>query len=101
MKQKLTLLLIALITTMTAWAYSTTTVTSAQDSKSNALFSGGFYRILLPNRGANVALKTADNVYVQAYNGLGVLGYMWKIEEDANGKAIISSPAGGYWKFTE
>ncbi len=101
MKQKLTLLLLALIATMTAWAYSTTSVTSAQDSKGNALFSGGFYRILLPNRGANVALKTADNVYVQAYNGLGVLGYMWKIEEDANGKAIISTPAGGYWKFME
>ena len=84
-----------------AWAYSTTTVTNAQDSKGNALVSGGFYRILLPSRGANVALKTADNVYVQAYNGLGILGYMWKVEADDNGKALISTPAGGYWKFTE
>ncbi len=84
-----------------AWAYSTTTVSGAQDSKGNALVSGGFYRILLPSRGANVALKTADNVYVQAYNGLGILGYMWKVEADANGKALISTPAGGYWKFTE
>lgn len=84
-----------------AWAYSTTTVTNAQDSKGNALVSGGFYRILLPSRGANVALRTADNVYVQAYNGLGILGYMWKVEADADGKALISTPAGGYWKFTE
>ena len=84
-----------------AWAYSTTTVTNAKDSKGNALQSGAFYRILLPSRGANVALKTADNVFVQAYNGLGILGYMWKVEADANGKALISTPAGGYWKFTE
>ena len=84
-----------------AWAYSTTTVTNAQDSKGNALVSGGYYRILLPSRGANVALRTADNVYVQAYNGLGILGYMWKVEADDNGKALISTPAGGYWKFTE
>ena len=85
-----------------AWAtYSTPKVTEAQDSKGNALVSGGYYRILLPNRDGNVALKTAANTYVQAYNGLGILGYMWKVEEDADGKALISTPAGGYWKFTE
>lgn len=85
-----------------AWAtYSTPKVTEAQDSKGNALVSGGYYRILLPNRDGNVALKTAANNYVQAYNGLGILGYMWKVEEDADGKALISTPAGGYWKFTE
>lgn len=91
-----------LLCAASAWAtYSTTTVSGAQDSKGNALQSGAFYRILLPNRGNNVALKTADNVFVQAYNGLGILGYMWKVEADANGKALISTPAGGYWKFTE
>ena len=85
-----------------AWAaYSTPKLTEAQDSKGQNLVSGGFYRILLPNRGASVALKTADNIYVQAYNGLGILGYMWKMEEDATGKALISTPAGGYWKFTD
>ena len=101
--KKLLLLICVLLTGISrAWAaYSTTTVTSAKDSKGNALASGGFYRILLPSRGANVALKTADNTYVQAYNGLGILGYMWKVEADANGKALISTPAGGYWKFTE
>ncbi|MBR6827024.1 MAG: hypothetical protein IKM76_02540, partial [Prevotella sp.] len=103
MKRTLLLLCaLVLLGVNAAWAaYSTTTVTSAQDSKGNALVNGGFYRILLPSRGANVALKTADNVYVQAYNGLGILGYMWKVEADANGKALISTPARGYWKFTE
>lgn len=82
------------------WAYSTTSVTSAQDSKGNALVSGAFYRILLPSRAGSVALKQ-NGEYVQAYNGYGIIGYMWKIEEDANGKALISNPAGGYWKFTD
>lgn len=102
MKRTLLLLMSVLLCAASAWAtYSTTTVSGAQDSKGNALQSGAFYRILLPNRGNNVALKTADNVFVQAYNGLGILGYMWKVEADANGKALISTPAGGYWKFTE
>lgn len=101
--RKILLLITALLTLGVggAWAYSTTSLTQAGDSKGNYMVNGGFYRILLPNRGANVALKTADNTYVQAYNGLGILGYIWKIEEDANGKALISTPAGGYWKFTE
>ena len=71
MKRTLLLLMSVLLYAASAWAYSTTKVTEAKDSKGNALVSGGFYRILLPSRGANVALKTADNVYVQAYNGLG------------------------------
>lgn len=83
-----------------AWAYTTVRVTSAQDSKGNALVSGAFYRILLPSRDGNVALKQNGD-YVQAHNGYGILGFMWKIEEDANGKALISNPAGGYWKFTD
>lgn len=85
---------------MGAWAYSTTTFTNAQDSKGNSLVSGGFYRILLPSRGASVALKQNGD-YVQAYNGLGILGYIWKMEADANGYAIVSNPAGGYWKLVD
>ena len=100
--RKLLLTLIALLGlgVSGAWAYSIVSVTYAQDSKGNSLVSGGFYRILLPNRGASVALKQNGD-YVQAYNGLGILNYMWKVEADANGKALISNPAGGYWKFTD
>lgn len=102
MKRITTILTMLMFVCMGAWAYSTTSVSSAQDSKGNALVPGAFYRILLPSRSSTVCLMQIDNVYVQAHNGLGATKeYMWKIEEDANGKALISNPDGGYWKFTD
>ncbi len=102
MKRITTILTMLMLVCMGAWAYSTTSVSSAQDSKGNALVPGAFYRILLPSRSSTVCLMQIDNVYVQAHNGLGATKeYMWKIEEDANGKALISNPDGGYWKFTD
>lgn len=100
MKRLLLIISALLVVASGAWAYSTVTFTNAQDSKGNALVSGGFYRILLPSRGASVALKQNGD-YVQAYNGLGILGYMWKMEADASGYAIVSNPAGGYWKLVD
>ena len=101
MKRITTILTMLMLVCMGAWAaLSTVTFTSAQDSKGNSLVSGGFYRILLPSRGASVALKQNGD-YVQAYNGLGILDYMWKMEADANGYAIVSNPAGGYWKLVD
>lgn len=100
MKRITTIITLLMLVCMGANAYSTVSVTSAQDSKGNALVSGAFYRILLPLRGASVALQQNDE-YVKANNGLGIIGFMWKVESDADGKALISNPAGGYWKFTD
>ena len=100
MKKFLSIIAALLISVSGAWAYSTVAVTSAQDSKGNALVDGAYYRILLPSRGASVALQQ-NGEYVKANNGLGIVGFIWKVEADANGKALISNPAGGYWKFTD
>ena len=100
MKKFYTIIAALLMSVSGAWAYSTVAVTSAQDSKGNALVGGAYYRILLPSRGASVALQQ-NGEYVKANDGLGIVGFMWKVEADANGKALISNPAGGYWKFTD
>ena len=100
MKKIFTILTMLMLFTSGVWAYSTVTFTSAQDSKGNALESGGFYRILLPSRSGSVALQQNGD-YVKANNGYGIIGFMWKMEADANGKALISNPSGGYWKFTD
>lgn len=95
--KKLLLLLVALLTGVSgAWAYDYTTFSSVKDKDGNALSDGGYYRILLPKRGASVALQKNGN-YINAHDGLAIVDQIWKVEA-ATDNMKVSTPSGGYWK---